>query len=131
MDILRNSPEAFKFYKNEHVGRRIFESLKWRDYTAIRLLDYIDNAGREFEDLNLRGEVAINNPIKMIWLAVRSGAGGAKPYFFEDMIHLFRQLSGKLEQKLPDKGQVEGWMVRWPSGLDQRIIELRVLLEWV
>ena len=55
MDILRNSPEAFKFYKNEHVGRRIFESLKWRDYAAIRLLDYIDNAGREFEDLNLRG----------------------------------------------------------------------------
>ena len=62
--------------------------------------------------MNLRGEVAINNPIKIIWLAVRSGLGGAKPYL------LFRQLSGKLEQKLPDKGQVEGWMVRWPSGLD-------------
>ncbi|MFQ5444639.1 MAG: hypothetical protein ACE5EK_08480, partial [Nitrospinales bacterium] len=55
--IMENSPEAMKFYKNEHEGRKTFESLKWRDYAAIRLLDYVDNAGREFEDLNLRGEM--------------------------------------------------------------------------
>ena len=125
MSILENSTEALKFYKSEHEGRKIFESLKWCDYAAIRLLDYIDSAGREFEDLNLRGEVAINNPIKMIWLAVRNGVGGAKPYFFEDMIHLFRQLSGKLERKLPDKDQMEEWMARWPSGLDPHIMQLR------
>ncbi len=123
--ILENSPEALNFYKNEHEGRKTFESLRWRDYAAIRLLDYIDNAGREFEDLNLRGEIAVNNPIKMIWLAVKHGTGGAKPYFFEDMLHLFRQLSGKNECKLPSKDQVEEWMERWPSGLDPRIIQLR------
>ena len=88
-------------------------------------MDYIDNAGREFDDSNLRGEVAISNPIKMIWLATKFGIGGAKPYFFEDMIHLFRQFSGKLERKLPDKHQVKGWMSRWPSGLDSRVIQLR------
>ena len=125
MSILENSAEALKFHKSEHEGRKIFESLKWRDYAAIRLLDYIDSAGREFEDLNLRGEVAINNPIKMIWLAVRNGVGGAKPFFFEDMIHLFRQLSGELERKLPDKDQMEEWMARWPSGLDPHIMQLR------
>ncbi|HIG83012.1 MAG TPA: KamA family protein [Verrucomicrobiales bacterium] len=125
MGFLENSPNALKFYTRKYKGRETFESLKWEDYATIRLLDYIDNAGREFDDSNLRGEVAISNPIKMIWLATKFGIGGAKPYFFEDMIHLFRQFSGKLERKLPDKHQVKGWMSRWPSGLDSRVIQLR------
>ncbi|MFQ5673757.1 MAG: KamA family radical SAM protein [Nitrospinales bacterium] len=123
--LLENSPEALNYYKNERQGRKAFESLKWRDYAAIRLLDYIKNAGREFEDLNLRGELAISNPLKMIWLAVHRGTGGAKPEFFEDMIHLFRQLSGADERQPPSRAQVEEWMKRWPSGLDPRIIQLR------
>lgn len=125
MSIMEKSPEAMKFYKNESGGRKTFESLKWCDFAAIRLLDYIKNAGREFEDLNLRGELAINNPVKMIWLAAKYGTGGAKPYFFEDMIHLFRQLCGKDEPKRPSKKQLEEWMARWPTGLDPRIIQLR------
>ena len=54
MSILRNSTQALKFYKNEYEGRKTFESLKWCDYAAIRLLDYIDSAGREFEEERLR-----------------------------------------------------------------------------
>ena len=81
MGFLENSLEASKFHKRECQGREIFESLNWGDYAVIRLLDYIDNAGREFEDLNLQGEVAINNPVKMIWLATQLGIGGAKPCF--------------------------------------------------
>ncbi len=125
MGVLEKSPNGLKFYKNQHEGRKTFEALQWRDYAAIRLLDYIKNAGREFEDLNLRGEIAISNPIKMIWLAEKHGIGGAKPYFFEDMLHLFRQLSGKEERHLPSKQRVEKWMERWPSGLDPRIVQLR------
>ncbi len=125
MRILEDSPEAMKFCKNGHKDRKTFESLRWRDYAAIRLLDYIENAGREFEDLNLRGELAINNPIKMIWLAVKFGTGGAKPHFFEDMLNLFQQLSGNSERTLPSKNQVKEWMDRWPSGLDPRIAHLR------
>jgi len=125
MSILEKSPEAWKFYKNEHDGRRTFESLRWRDFAVIRLLDYIKNAGREFEDLNLRGELAVSNPIKMIWLAVKEGTGGAKPNFFEDTIHLFRQLCGKSDRQLPAKSQVKEWMGRWPTGLDPRIVQLR------
>ena len=56
MRILENSTEALKFYKNEHESRKTFESLKWCDYAAIRLLDYIDKLGREFEYLNFPGE---------------------------------------------------------------------------
>ncbi len=125
MAILEKSPKALDFYKNEHEGRKTFESLRWRDYAAIRLLDYVDHAGKEFEDLNLRGELAISNPIKMMWLAVNRGVGGAKPYFFEDMLHLFKQLTGKNGNKPPAREKVEEWMERWPSGSDSRIVQLR------
>jgi len=123
--VLKKNPAALDFYKKEHAGPKAFESLKWSDYAAIRVLDYIDNAGREFEDLNLRGEIAINNPIKMVWLAARYGVGGAKPDFFEDMIYLFRQLNGKMDRQLPNKNMIKKWMERWPSGLDPRITQLR------
>ncbi len=122
---LQSSPEALKFYKSKRAGRISFESLKWRDYAAIRILDYIDNAGREFTDLNLRGEMAVSNPIKLIWLAVTRGTGGAKPFFFEDILELFRQFSGKSKQHLPKRAEVEKWMSRFPSGIDPRIIKLR------
>ena len=122
---LKASPEALKYYKSEHPGREMFEALKWRDYAAIRILDYIDHAGMEFVDLNLRGEVAVSNPIKGIWMAVTHGTGGAKPYFFEDMLQLFRQSRGENEPKRPNREKLETWMARFPSGLDPRIIKLR------
>jgi len=125
LEELEASPVAMKFYKNELKGRRAFESLKWKDYAAIRILDYIDNAGREFKDLNLRDEIAVSNPMKMIWLAVTLGTGGAKPYFFEDMLELFRQFCGEKIRVVPEKKQVMEWMSRFPSGLDPRIIKLR------
>lgn len=125
LEELEASPVAMKFYKNELKGRKAFESLKWKDYAAIRILDYIDNAGREFKDLNLRDEIAVSNPMKMIWLAVTLGTGGAKPYFFEDMLELFRQFCGRKVRITPEKKQVMEWMNRFSSGLDPRIIKLR------
>lgn len=125
MEELRKNPDAYAYYVNEHAGRERFEKLTWKDYAAIRLLDYIDNAGREFPDPNLRGEIAVSNPIKLLWLAVNKGTGGAKPYFFEDMLHLFRQFTGSEEPQPPSTEQVQTWMERFPSALDPRIIKLR------
>jgi lysine 2,3-aminomutase len=125
MDILSENPEAKKYYEEGSGSGISFKSLKWSDYAAIRILDYIDNAGKEFIDLNLRGELAVSNPIQLIWLGANRGTGGAKPAFFEDMLHLFRQLMGKDESKIPDKKDVLDWMERYPSGLDPRIIKLR------
>ncbi|MBI9034869.1 MAG: KamA family protein [Bacteroidales bacterium] len=122
---LRKSSVALQFYKREVSGREAFEKLKWQDFATIRILDYIDNAGCEFIDPNLRGEKAISNPIELIWLGVTYGTGGAKPAFFEDMLHLFRQFSGKTKRKTPEKETIEEWMSRWCSGLDPRIIKLR------
>ena len=123
--ILENRPDAYRFYRGEANGREEFEKLEWTDFAAIRILDYIDNAGRSYEDLNLRGEKAISNPLKMIWMAVTHGTGGAKPAFFEDMLYLFRQLEGTYFCKMPDSKKLRSWMDRFPSGLDPRIVKLR------
>ncbi|UCH93262.1 MAG: KamA family protein, partial [Candidatus Aminicenantes bacterium] len=125
LEELERSPDALRYYKSDHAGREMFEALNWRDYAAIRILDYIDHAGKEYIDLNLRGEVAVSNPVKLTWLAVTHGTGGAKPYFFEDMLHLLRQFRGEEEPQKPTKEQVEEWMSRYVSGLDPRIVRLR------
>ena len=105
-EILSQNPDAKRYYENSGGNGISFKSLKWKDYAVIRILDYIDNADREFIDLNLRGKLAISNPIKLIWLAAIRGTGGAKPYFFEDMLHLFRQLMGEDERVNPAKDKV-------------------------
>lgn len=122
---LEHRIEAFNFYKRTTSGREAFEKLSWSDYAAIRILDYIDHAGKQYEDLNLHGEKAVNNPVKMIWLAVTKGTGGAKPAFFLDMLYLFRQLSGTYKPEKPSEKKVKEWMERFPNGLDPRIVKLR------
>lgn len=125
LEILNDSPEAMEYYEKGPSSGISFKSLKWSDIAGIRLLDYIDNAGREFIDLNLRGQLAVSNPVKLIWLAANKGTGGAKPYFFEDMLHLFRQLLGKDERVIHTREKLQEWMDRFPSGLDPRIVKLR------
>jgi lysine 2,3-aminomutase len=125
MQYLESKTDALDYYKRRKTGRKAFEKLKWEDYAAIRILDYIDNAGKKYEDLNLRGKIAVSNPIKLIWLGVTYGTGGAKPYFFEDMLQLFRQFAGKMTREFPEKDKIHAWMNRFPSGIDPRIIKLR------
>ncbi|MDA3843189.1 MAG: KamA family protein [Candidatus Kapabacteria bacterium] len=121
---LKLNPEALTFYNNKNSVRSEFEKLKWKDFAVIRILDYVDNAGREFSDLNLRGASAVSNPMKLIWLAVNFGTGGAKPDFFRDMLHLFRQFSGVSTRTKPTFDDLQVWMERFPSGLDERIEQL-------
>lgn len=123
--LFEDRTEVFEFRNSEHPTREEFEKLDWRDFAIIRVLDYIDNAGIEYPDLNLRGEIAYSNPFRLLWLAVQRGTGGAKPGFFIDMIQLFRQLRGETQQKKPSQEKVNEWMERYPSGLDPRIIQLR------
>jgi lysine 2,3-aminomutase len=122
---LKEREDAFRFYHAGHADRELFEKLEWRDYAIIRILDYIDHAGKEYPDLNLHGEIAVSNPLRLIWLAVSRGTGGAKPDFFIDMIMLFRQLRG--DSRTPEFSweKVRKWMDRFPSGLDPRIVKLR------
>jgi lysine 2,3-aminomutase len=125
LDEIKDRPAALAYYASEHPTREDFQALQWKDFAAIRILDYIDHAGREFKDLNLRGELAVSNPFRLLWLGVHHGTGGAKPGFFEDMLHLFRQFTERSALAPPTRETVEEWMERYPSGLDPRIVRLR------
>lgn len=123
--ILKENPAAYSYYKRENVNTDVYCELRWRDLAAIRILDYIDHAGEEYADQNIGGKLAITNPFKMLWLAAHYGTSGARSAFFEDMLHLFRQLNGK-EKKHPVTAQkVKRWMDKYPSGLDPRVAALR------
>lgn len=125
MRHLRYSPHALAYYNREKTGRAAFKKLKWKDIACIRLLDYIEYADNQYPDPNLHGEIAVSNPIKLLWLAVSKGTGGAKPYFFEDMIQLFRQFSGHEKKQAYRREIIHNWMNRWPVGTDPRIKRLR------
>ncbi|HSH52439.1 MAG TPA: hypothetical protein VK982_12015, partial [Bacteroidales bacterium] len=122
---LKQNSLAYKYYKGEIKGRKPYEKLNWKDFASIRILDYIHNANREYEDLNLRGEKDISNPFRVLWLAANHRIGGGKYLFFLDMLELFRQFNGKNKLNKPNINKVHEWMERHPSGLDPEIIEAR------
>ena len=122
---LKRNPAAWQFYTGKLHDQQSFLTLRWKDYAAIRLLDYIDHAGDKYIDQNIGGEVAITNPVKMVWLAVNFGTGGAKPGFFKDMLQLFRQFTQRTRRNEPNAQRTAEWMSRYPSGLDPRIVRLR------
>ncbi|MCP4550498.1 MAG: KamA family protein [Bacteroidetes bacterium] len=121
----KSRPTAYNFYLDSESNNEDYGELNWRDIAAIRLMDYIDNAGRRYNDLNLRGELVGSNPIKFIWMAVKDGTGGAKEDFFMDMLYLFRQFNGKYKNEIPQSDVVKKWMDRHPTGLDKKIIKTR------
>ena len=122
---LKRNPAAEEYYRNPENNPELYEHLNWEDVAAIRLLDYVDHAGEAYSDQNIHGELAITNPIKMLWLAINFGIGGAKPGFFIDMLQLFRQLNGSLVWEQPDEDEVKSWMDKYPAGIDQNVIQLR------
>ncbi len=125
LEYLESNSVVADYYKSETTSREDFERLDWSDLAAIRLLDYVDSAGKQIEDLNRRGEIIEVNPLGILWLARKTGTGGGKPDFFTDMIHLFRQFSGASKLTLPTAETVVEWMDRYPDGLDPRMVELR------
>ncbi len=123
--ILKKNPYAVRFYEKKRHQFELAEKLSRRDVAAIRILDYIDHAGKEFPDQNIGGVLAKSNPFKVLWLAAHNGTGGAKAAFFNDMIRLFRQLKEKHSTPIPGKRDVKQWMQKYPSGLDPKVEKLR------
>ncbi|NCD40891.1 MAG: KamA family protein [Bacteroidia bacterium] len=124
-EILQQNPDAFRYYKHEistHLG---YKKITFRDYAAIRILDYIDHSGRSFEDLNQRGKTEVSEPFRILWDTFHGNRTDIYDDFFEDMVQLFRQLNGKLTRTIPSKEKVMEWMDRHPSGIDPEIIAVR------
>jgi lysine 2,3-aminomutase len=110
---------------HETYDKELFDRLTWQDFAIIRLYDYVQYANFKYEDPNLRGEFVVSNPLRLLWLAVNRGTGGAKPDFFIDMIELFRQLRNERRVDHTSEETLREWMERYPSGLDPRIVQLR------
>jgi len=125
MDYLQTRKVALDYYMQDNTSRELYNQLNWKDIAAIRILDYLDHEGKEYKDLNLRGEFILNSPIKILYKAAKHGKGGSTPDFFRDMLHLFRQFTGLSEQNIPSREQLDKWMGKHPSGLDPDIIEQR------
>ncbi|KAF5084750.1 hypothetical protein DSECCO2_75990 [anaerobic digester metagenome] len=124
-EVIDENRVALDYYKQSVKGREAFKHLRWQDFAAIRILDYLDNAGRSFSNPYRGGEITVSDPFQLLWLGVRFGSGGAKPLFFEDMIQLFRQLTRQMPDPKPDTNQVTQWMNRWRHGLEPDIIAIR------
>lgn len=125
LNELKENIHAFQYYKGEITGRKAYEKIKWKEIAAIRILDYIDYTDQIYIDLNVRGQKRINTPFKILWMAVKDGTGGGKHLFFVDMLHLFRQFSGQKKHKVPSYEQIQKWMDKHPSGLDEDVINIR------
>ncbi len=125
LDVISDNENAVSYYQREQSGPEAYKKLRWKDLAAIRILDYLDNSGREFLNPYRGGEKTAIDPFNLIWLGARNGTGGAKPLFFEDMIQLFRQLTGQLPETRPDRETVIRWMQRWRHGLEPVIIKER------
>jgi lysine 2,3-aminomutase len=126
MNYFESNPIAYKYYLGEVRGRKTLNILQWRDYAAIRLMNYIKHTGRRFTDPNLKyNKITFNDPFRILWLAAKFGTGGAKDDFFVDFLHLFRQFRGDSHPKQITEEIVKEWIDRNPSGLDPYIIKIR------
>lgn len=125
-EVIGTESNAYKFFSNENNGREALRNLSWQEVGAIRILDYIKNAGRKVEDANLKNRTTRIQPLRILWLAAKKGIGGAKYDFFMDMLFLFRQFNGSQEYKIPNKDQVLEWMDRHHSGNEEFVRKIRI-----
>ncbi|HMA62196.1 MAG TPA: hypothetical protein VKP78_06045, partial [bacterium] len=122
---LKNKSQINTIFDNNSFNRKEFEQTQWRDYAAIRLLDYIENEGRTFQDLNLKGKTIENSPLKKLYLAAKKGRGGATTHFFEDFLYLFRQLQGDYKPDQIDKHRLDNCMEKYQPAYNEQITEMR------
>ncbi|MFO7573726.1 MAG: KamA family protein [Bacteroidales bacterium] len=101
------------------------DKISWQEMAAIRIYDYVANAGKEYENLNKRIKVSVNDPFAIVWLAYHKRKGGGRPEFFLDMIHLFRQFSGREERTIPSVDIINEWMERYPAGTSGAMVKNR------
>jgi len=126
MKYLNKNPHTKNYYLKKARGHTALKRISFRDYAAIRLMDYLDNEGRHCSDPNEKNISITSSPIKNLWLAIKKGKGTANEDFFIDMLFLFRQINGKLIRRHPNADQISNWMEQHPSGLDEDVQSMRL-----
>jgi len=123
---LNKNPYTKNYYLKKAKGHGALKRIAFRDYATIRLMDYLDNEGRNYTDPNEGNKEIVSRPIKNLWLAIKQGKGTANEDFFMDLLFLFRQFNGGLLRRQPNAERISEWMDRHPSGLDEDIQSMRL-----
>ncbi len=123
-EVLADNREALEYYHGRSRGRAAMKKLRWRDFAAIRVLDYLDYGGREYANPYRRGQNALSDPFLHLWQAGKYAGGGTKSAFFLDLLHLFRQLRAGSEPPRPDRHKIRAWMKRWRHGREPEIVKI-------
>lgn len=119
--LIANEPAAFR--KQLILNRHICD-LNWRECAAARIFDYLRNSGRKVHDPNYNQTIVIR-PFGLLREAATHDMTAVDMYFLIDMIHLFRQLTGRQKFQKPGRKKLRRWMERFTDGLNPEIIELR------
>nr|WP_321296020.1 KamA family protein [uncultured Sphaerochaeta sp.] len=119
-------PKAWAYYTGEEQTEQDYYKLMSTSMAYLRLMDYLDNEGKSFEDMNLKGQTVISSPLLLLRKILLGQECSFTLDFLEDMAHLMAQLSGAEERIIPTRNQVQEWMERHPSGLDEQVIAWRV-----
>lgn len=125
INLISKDQDAISILNYSHVSNSKLHNLRWNDFAAVRLIDYIDNEGRDIADLNFFNTVIKNSTMEFLFNALKNNTIEAEPDFYEDLIYLFRQLNGKLKRDIPDIRKIQSWMDKHPSGLDKKVLEHR------
>ncbi len=123
--LLKEHPKAYAYYNGKEHGEKAYFKLSWRDFAFIRILDYLQHEGETFTDQNLHGQIIESHPFELLRDAIQKGNYRATADFYEDLLHLLRQLNGIDRPEIPSRQHVIDWMARHPSGLDEDIIHMR------
>ena len=133
-EVLENLKEKLlsELEENE-IARKAYDSGKaenikvigWKEAGIIRLLNYIKYEGISISDPNRKNKDFVNKPVKHLYNAIVFGKGYSNKDFFLDMLFLFRQINGRLKQKMPSEYKIRSWMSKYPSGLSEKVIEKR------
>ncbi|MEZ5012104.1 MAG: hypothetical protein R2744_11215 [Bacteroidales bacterium] len=65
--------EAVDYLHYKRQGVDPYSILSWREIGAIRIIDYINNAGRVFENLVKEIRQSVSDPIRVIWMGYHNG----------------------------------------------------------
>ena len=118
-------PNSWAYYTRQKDDEQTFFKLSWREFAFIRIMDYLDNEGRRFEDGNVPDQPIISEPIRLLRDAIRAKKTKVSVDFVLDALQLLRQLNGKEEHLIPSRVTVQQWMARHPSALDEEVKVVR------
>ncbi|MBE0640739.1 MAG: hypothetical protein IH599_01805, partial [Bacteroidales bacterium] len=118
-EVLWQNPLFRDFTEDPIPDHSLYPHLRWPDVAAVRILDYIRHSGREYPDPDRNGHKLLSDPFRILFNHSRERDTSVPPAFLEDMLWLFRQLSGSASSGKPDEQTLRNWMERYPDGLDE------------